>query len=134
MLRGRGSRSSRNNITVLKRIRQLLRRDQTARVCDIGHQVRAVLVRRLPQARVIPVTRVSRGTADDEFGLEDAGLGGEFGVVDELGVGVEAVGEGLEVDGGSGHFLFGGLYGRGVVDSVETKCWERMEYVRSNRG
>jgi hypothetical protein len=114
-------RRRRHHITVLERVVQHLRRDEPARVRDVRHERRAVFVCGRTQGGVVPVARVGGGAADDEARLEETGLFGEFGVVDELGGGFEAVGERLEVDRGGGDFLLCGLCWGGCmrVDHIE---------------
>ena len=55
---------------------------------------------------------------------EEAGLLGELGVVDELRVGLEPVGEGLEVDRGGGDFLLRGL-GICASEDGQANGWNR---------
>lgn len=66
---------------------------------DIGHQVSAFLVRDFAEFGIVPITGVSRCTTDDETGFENFGLGSKGGVINEVGVGGDSVGEGLEIDG-----------------------------------
>jgi len=103
------SRSSRNNITVLEGVVQLGSSNQSTSVGNISHQVSTVLISDLAEGGIVPVAGVSRGTADDQTGLEDAGLLGEGFVIDELVGGVKTVGKRLKVDGRGGHLLLGGL-------------------------
>ena len=98
-----------DDVAVLEGVRELARRDEAARVRDVGHQERAVLVRDGAERRVVPVPRVRGRAADDELRLEDLRLRRERLVVDELRLGVEAIGERLEVDGRRSHLLLGSL-------------------------
>ena len=102
-------RGGSDNIAVLEWVSKFTSRDETAGVSDISHQKGVMLISNGAKGGIVPVTGVRRGTADDQAGLEDLGLRLEAVVVDELGGGVEAVGEGLEVDRRRGHLLFGGL-------------------------
>lgn len=102
-------RGSSNDIAVFEGVLQLLRRDQTGSMRDIGQQPCAVLVTDLLKRVVLPVTRVGASAAYDETRLEEAGLGSEGVVVDELGGRVQAVREGLEVDRRCGDLLLGGV-------------------------
>lgn len=76
--------SSGNNIAVLKRVVQLLSSDETGSVGDIGHEPSALLVSDFTELGILPVTGVSRSTADNEARFEDLSLGGKAGVVDEV--------------------------------------------------
>lgn len=93
-------RRGRDDVAVLEGVRELASGDETARVCDIGHEVRAVLVRDRAEGLVVPVTRVRGCTADEETGLVNLRKPGDTLVVDQLGRGVEAVRERLEVEEG----------------------------------
>ena len=105
----RFSRGGGDDIAVVEGARVDATSDETRNVSHIAHQEGAMLVSDTTEGLVVPVTRVCGGTTDDEAGLVDAGLLCEGCVVDVLGLCVEAVGEGLEVDGGGCDFLFGGL-------------------------
>lgn len=111
-------RRSRHDVAVLEWVLELPRGDEPRGMRNIGHQPRAMLVAHFLECVVFPVTGVRARAADDETGFEEAGLGGEGGVVDELGGGFEAVWEGLEVDGGGGDFPFGGVVAVGEVTAV----------------
>jgi hypothetical protein len=63
-----------DNVTVLEGIRELAGRDETRSVGDVGHEEGTVLVCDLAEGGIVPITRVRRGTTDDEPGLEDLGL------------------------------------------------------------
>ena len=76
---------------------------------DIGHKPCALLLSNLLEFSIVPVTRVRRSTTDDETRLEDACLGAERGVIDEVRFRGDGIGKGLEVDRGRSHFLFRGL-------------------------
>jgi hypothetical protein len=92
------SRRGRDDIAVFKRIVEFLSSDEATGVCDIGHQPGAFLLRYLLQPCIVPITWICRGTTDDQTGLEEIGLNGEFGVIDEVSCWVERVWEGLEID------------------------------------
>lgn len=68
-------RRRRDHVAELEGVRELARGDEPGRVRDVGHEEGAVLVGGLAQGGVVPVARVGGGAADDEAGLEDAGLG-----------------------------------------------------------
>lgn len=98
-----------DDIAVFKGIRKRLRRYQTGRVRDIGHEERAMLIRGCAQTGVVPVARIGGCTADDKTGLEQARLLSQLLVVDELSGWVETIRERLEINRGSGNLLLGGL-------------------------
>ena len=100
-----------DDIAVLEGVVELLRRDKTTGVGDVGHKEGALTLSDRLQCLVVPVAGVGGGTADDETGLEELGLVGEVLVVDELSLGGDAVGEGLEVDGRRRHLFLGSLRG-----------------------
>lgn len=89
---------------------QLLSSNETAGVGHVGDEPSTFGIGDLAEGVVFPVTRVSRGTADDETGLEELGKLCDVFVVDELGLGVEAVGKGLEVDRRRRNLLLGSLF------------------------
>lgn len=68
------SRSSADYIAKLERVVLHLRGNQTRDVCDVGHQIRSLLVGNLAETTVLPVTWVSRSSADDNSGLEEVGI------------------------------------------------------------
>lgn len=105
----KNTRRRRDHITIFEWVVEHLSGDEPARVCDVGHEERAVLVRCLAEGCVVPVARICGSAADNEAGLEDPRLRCEACIVDEVRRGVERVWEGLEVDGGSGDLLFCGL-------------------------
>ena len=109
------ARRSRNNITVSKRVIQGLGSDQAACVRDVGHEERALFVRRLAEGRIVPITRVRRCTADDEPRLEQTCLRCEPLIVNELCRRVESIRKGLEVDRGGGYLFLCGLQGEGQI-------------------
>jgi hypothetical protein len=65
---------------------------------DIRHEICALLVGNFAEGLVIPITGISGGTADQQAGLEQAGLRRQVVVVDEMGFRIETVWERLEVD------------------------------------
>jgi len=104
------SRSGGDDIAVLEGVVELLSSDETAGVGDVGHEPSTLLVGDLAEVGIVPVTGVGRGTANDETRLVNLSRGLELGIVDDAGLGDDGVGEGLEVDGGGGHLLFGSLW------------------------
>ena len=98
-----------DHITVLEGVGKLASSHKTARVSDVGHEERAMLVSNLAESLVIPVAGVRRGTADDQAGLVDLRQRRNVLVVHELRRRVKTVGERLEVDGGGRHLLLRGL-------------------------
>ena len=64
----------------------------------VHHEVRTVEVSDLAKTLVVPVSRVSGGTTDQDPGLEEESVLLECVVVDETGGGVDLVRKGLEVD------------------------------------
>lgn len=72
----RGARCRGDDITVFEGVVQLLRSNETTGVCNICHEPGAFPCSGLLEVLVIPVTRVSRGTTNNQTGLEDLGLRG----------------------------------------------------------
>jgi len=98
-----------DDVAVGERVQEGSGGDEARGVGDVGHEPGAVFVGGGAEVGVVPVARVGGGAADDEAGLEELGLLVEAGVVDELGFGVEAVRERLEVDRGCADLLLGRL-------------------------
>lgn len=92
------SRGGGDNVAVLEGAVEFLGGDQTTGVGDISHEPGAFLGGGLFELSVIPVTGVSRGTANNETGLKDLGLGSETSIVDEVGFRSDCIGKGLEVN------------------------------------
>lgn len=105
-------RRGRDDIAVFEGIVQDLSSDKAGRVCNVSQEECAVLVRCLPERRVVPITRVCGGTADNETRLKDAGLLSEPIVIDELRCWVQTIREGLEVNRGRSDLLLGRLLKR----------------------
>lgn len=102
-------RCSSNNVTELEGVVKLLCSNETARMRHITHEECTLGVGDVTKPLVVPVARVSGSTTNDETGLEELCLLGEVFIVDKMSFGVDTVGEGLEVNGGGGHLLAGGL-------------------------
>lgn len=102
---GRGA----DDVTVLKRRVLFTGGDETGDMGHVAQEIRAVAVGDLSQSLVVPVSRVGRSSTDDHSGLVKAGVGGQLLVVDETGSRGDPVRERLEVDGGSGDLLLGGV-------------------------
>lgn len=98
-----------NNVTMFERTGQFTSSDQTGCMSHITHEPSLLIIGNLAQILVIPISWISRGTANDETWFEGLCRLFKRGIVDQLGLGFESVGEGLEVDGGCGDFLFGGV-------------------------
>lgn len=120
-----GSRTSqglvsggRDDITILEGRVLLASGDQTRDMGHVAQQVRTVAVGDLSQSLVVPVSRVSGSTTDDQSGLVKTGVGGQLLVVDQTGSRGDSVREGLEVDGRSGNLLLGGVVTVGQVTAV----------------
>lgn len=128
---GLNSRRGGDDVTVLKGVVELLSSDETRGVSHVAHQPSTLPRGDLLQTLVVPVSGVGRGTTDEKTGLEDLGLLGKRLVVNQVGVGVESVGQGLEVDGGSGHLLLGSLLNE---MSISRAGREARLHERSNRG
>lgn len=89
----------------------------------VGHEVGTVLVGNLAEAGIVPLTRVGRGTTDEDLGAEELSVLLEAVEINETGGGIDLVGHGLEVDRGGGDLLLGGLVTVGQVSTgreVET--------------
>lgn len=104
-----------HNVAVLEGRFSLLASNKTGDVGHVSHEVGAVLVSNLTEASIVPLTGVSRGTADDDLGAEKLGVLLESVEIDETGGGIDLVGHGLEVDGGGRDLLLGGLVAVGQV-------------------
>lgn len=102
-------RRGRDDIAVVEGIVQDLSSDKAGSVCNVGQEERAVLVRCLPEGRIVPITRVRRGTADNKTRLKNPGLLSEPIIIDELRRWVQTIGEGLEVNRGRSDLLLGRL-------------------------
>lgn len=94
----KNSRGGADDIAVLERIILNLSSDETRDVGHVHHEVRTVEVSDLAKTLVVPVSRVSGGTTDQDPGLEEESVLLECVVVDETGGGVDLVRKGLEVD------------------------------------
>ena len=82
-----------DDIAVLEGVVELLRRDKTTGVGDVGHKEGALTLSDRLQCLVVPVAGVGGGTADDETGLEDLCLRRESRIVDEVGILGDGVGK-----------------------------------------
>lgn len=112
-----------DNVAVLEGRFSLLASNKTGNVGHVAHEVGAVLVSNLAEAGIVPLTGVSRGTADEDLGAEELGILLESVEIDETGGDVDLVGHGLEVDGGGRDLLLGSLVAVGQVTTggeVET--------------
>lgn len=128
-------RRGRDDIAVIERIVQDLRRDKAGGVCNVGQEERAVLIRCLPEGRIVPITRVCGGTADNETRLEDSCLLSEPIVIDELRCWVQTIREGLEVNRGRSDLLLGRLLNTEVHRSVSQLTGIDADVcVRNNHG
>lgn len=120
-------------MAMLERTSQFTSSDQTGCMSHIAHEPSLLIIGNLAQILVIPISWISRGTANDETWFEGLCRLFERGVVDQLGLGFESVREGLEIDGGCGDFLFGGV----VAVSEVTTIWETESHktvLRLNQG
>lgn len=107
--------------------------DKTRDVSHIHHEVRTVDVGNLAKTLVVPITRVSRSTTDQNSGLEEESVLLEGVIVDEAGSGVDLVRKGLEVDRRSGDLLLGSVSSVGKVTSIsETETHDTV--LRLNEG
>ena len=98
-----------DDVAVGERVVHDVRGDEAGDVRHVGHEVGAHLVADLPHALVVVVARVRGRAGDDQLGAVQHGVGLEGVVVDEAGVLVEPVRQGLEEDGGGGDLLLGGV-------------------------
>mmetsp|Transcript_28530 Transcript_28530/g.83979 ORF Transcript_28530/g.83979 Transcript_28530/m.83979 type:complete len:391 (-) Transcript_28530:12-1184(-) len=93
-------------------------RDKSRNVGHVAQEEGAIVVGNLAEFGIIPIAGVGRSSADDEGRLKGGCIVSELVVVNVAGFGVDAVGEGFEVDRGGGH-SFTGLLLLGVgVESV----------------
>ena len=67
-------------------------------MCNICQEPGTFPCSGLLEVLVIPVTRVSRGTTNNQAGLEDLGLRGEPSIVNQIGFGSDGIRERLEVN------------------------------------
>mmetsp|Transcript_11909 Transcript_11909/g.50035 ORF Transcript_11909/g.50035 Transcript_11909/m.50035 type:complete len:337 (-) Transcript_11909:50-1060(-) len=98
-----------HHVGILEGRRDHVRGDEAGDVRHVGHEVGAHLVADLPHALVVVVARVRGRAGDDQLGAVQHGVGLEGVVVDEAGVLVEPVRQGLEENGGGGDLLLGGV-------------------------
>ena len=98
-----------NDVAVLEGTGLLAGGDEAGDVGHVHEEEGAVGIGDLTELLVVPITRVGGSTADEHGGLEEGGVLLELLVVDEAGLGVDAVGEGLEVDRGGRDGLAGAL-------------------------
>jgi len=87
-------------------------------VSHVHHHEGTDLVADGSEARIVPVTGISRASANNELGLEKHGLLFELVVVNVAGGLVQAVRKRLEVDGGSRDPLLGSVEPVGQVATV----------------
>lgn len=111
-----------HDVTVLERRVLLGSSDETGDVGHVGQEVSALAIGDLSETAIVPVTGVSRTTANEKTGFEEVGVGLELGVVNDTSLGVDSVRERLEVDGRSSDLLLGGVVTVGEVTTIrETK-------------
>lgn len=91
-----------DNVGVLERRVHNLGGDQTRDMGHVDHKVAANLVGDLAEALVVHLTAVGRGSGDDDLGPVHEGVLLELLIVDDAGLEVDAVGEGLEIGGHCG--------------------------------
>lgn len=116
-----------DNVTELEGRVLLGSGNETRDVGHVGHQVCTLAVGNLAETLVLPVTGVGGTTANHKSGLEEVGVGSELLVVDDTGLGVDTVWEGLEVDGRSSDLLLGGVVTVSKVTTVgETKTHDTV--------
>lgn len=128
------SRSGGDDITVLERRVLLLRRDQPRDMRHITHQITSIRIRNLPQPPVIPIPRVRARPTDDQSGLEQPRILRELFIVDQTGLWVDSVREGLKVDGRGGDLLLGGVVAVGEMSTVgETESHDTVLRVDEGR-
>ncbi len=104
-----------NNISVVEGVVHQLGSDQAGEVGHVAHQDRANLIGDRAHGDVVPIASIGRAAADDELGAESLGGLAELDIVNEAGGGVDLVRERLEVDGGGGDLLGGGVEAVGEV-------------------
>jgi hypothetical protein len=75
-----------DDITILKGVVQLLSSNKTRGVSNIGHKPGSFFVCDLTELSILPVTGISRGTADNETGPENLSLRGKSGIINEVGI------------------------------------------------
>ena len=98
-----------NDVAVLEGAGLLAGGDEAGDVGHVHHEEGAVGVGNLAELLVVPVAGVGGSAADQHGGLEEGGILLELLVVDEARLGMDAVGERLEVDRGGRDGLAGSL-------------------------
>ena len=91
-----------HDIGVLERRRDHTGSNQSGDVSHIDDKVSTDLVGDLAHTRIVNQTAVCRGTSNQALGTVKLGIGLEGIVVNDTGLQVDTVGEGLEVGGNSG--------------------------------
>ena len=90
-----GGRS--HDVSILNRILEQTGSDQTGRVSHVDQQDGAYFVRDLAHTLVVPLTRISRSTADDQLGFVLQSLALHIVVIHALGLRIELVTDGFEI-------------------------------------
>mmetsp|Transcript_22108 Transcript_22108/g.63389 ORF Transcript_22108/g.63389 Transcript_22108/m.63389 type:complete len:484 (+) Transcript_22108:1945-3396(+) len=98
-----------NDVAVLEGAGLLAGGDEAGDVGHVHEEEGAVGVGNLTELLVVPVAGVGGSAADDHGGLEEGGVLLELLVVDDARLGMDAVGERLEVDRGGRDGLAGSL-------------------------
>lgn len=102
-------RSSGHDITKVEWIVELPSSNKSTRVGNVSHEECTMLISGCSKFTVIPVPRVRRSAANDQFGFEETGLRSQRVVVDQIRFTVDTVRKGLEIYGRSCHLLLSGL-------------------------
>mmetsp|Transcript_37867 Transcript_37867/g.83159 ORF Transcript_37867/g.83159 Transcript_37867/m.83159 type:complete len:266 (-) Transcript_37867:74-871(-) len=98
-----------NDVAELERTLLHAGGDEAGNVSHIHQEEGAVGVGNLSELGVVPVAGIGRSAADDHGRLEEGGVLRQAVVIDEAAVGMDAVGEGLEVDRGGRNGLASSL-------------------------
>lgn len=107
-----------DDISIAERTRQDLGGDHSRNVSHISEHVGVDLVANLADALVVDQTAVGTGASNNDLGSVEYGELLELLIVDEAGLLVEAVGDGLEVLGNCGDLLGGRLVSVGQMATV----------------
>jgi hypothetical protein len=91
-----------NDVGVLERRGDDASGNQTGDVGHVDNKVGTDLVSDLAHALVVDQTAVGRGTGNQDLGTVQLSVGLKGVIVDDAGLQVDTVGEGLEVSGDSG--------------------------------
>lgn len=98
-----------DNVRVRERRGENIGSDQSRDVGHIGHQVSTAAVSNLAHASIVDLTGIGRGTSNDDLGAVELGVLLQGIVVNDTGLLVDLVGEGLKIGRDHGDLLGFGL-------------------------